>query len=119
MSESSAYVTVYPHGELTAYFGRTRGGVRAAITPGMSIRDLLAALNVPVDEVWLCSRNGVQAAPDEPLSPGDVVEIFSPVAGGQTAFHASGFGFHVRRRGDRGTRPEPSERQAPNLKRET
>ncbi len=76
-------MTLHPHGELTAHFGRTQGGVEVPITPGMSIRELLAGLGVSQGEVWICARNGAVAKPDEALSPGDVLEIFSPVAGGR------------------------------------
>ncbi len=83
MEETGARVTVHPHGELTTHFGRVQGGVEVSMTPGMSIRELLASLNVPAGEVWVCARNGAVVQPDEPLSPGDVLEIFSPVAGGR------------------------------------
>jgi sulfur carrier protein ThiS len=82
MSEPGATVTLHAHGELTARLGRARGGIKVAIVPGATIRDLLAQLDVPTGEVWVCSRNGVLAKLDDPLADGDVVEAFSPVAGG-------------------------------------
>ena len=78
----AATVTLHAHGELTARLGRSRGGRAVAIVAGTTIRDLLAQLDVPTGEVWVCSRNGVLAKLDDPLADGDVVEAFSPVAGG-------------------------------------
>ena len=74
-------VTVHPHGELTAYFGRVNRVV-VPISPGTTIEALLAQLSVPAGEVWVCARNGATVKPDATLADGDVLELFSPVAGG-------------------------------------
>ena len=78
----AARVTLHAHGELTTRLGRARGGIEVAVVPGATIRDLLAQLEVPAGEVWVCSRNGALAKLDDPLDDGDIVEMFSPVAGG-------------------------------------
>jgi sulfur carrier protein ThiS len=80
-ASAGATITVHPHGELTSYFGRVnRANVQ--ITPGMTIDALLERLGVPVKEVWLQALNGETVKPDSTLSAGDVLELFSPVAGG-------------------------------------
>jgi len=81
-ADATATVTVHAHGELTGRLGRSRGGTAVTIVPGTTIRELMAQLDVPTGEVWVCSRNGVLAKLDDALADGDVVEAFSPVAGG-------------------------------------
>jgi sulfur carrier protein ThiS len=81
-AEAAATITVHPHGELTSHFERTYGGTEVVIAPGITIRGLLKQLGIPEGEVWVCARNGTQAKPEDGLEPGDVLEIFSPVAGG-------------------------------------
>ena len=76
-----ARITVHPHGELTAYFGRV-SRVDVPISPGITIDALLDRLGVPPGEVWVCARNGETVKPDAALADGDVLELFSPVAGG-------------------------------------
>lgn len=79
--ESGARITIHPHGELTAYFGRV-SRVVVPIEPGITIAALLRQLGVPAGEVWVCARNGETVKPDAALANGDVLELFSPVAGG-------------------------------------
>ena len=52
------------------------------IKEGISIRELLEQLNVPLDSVKIIFVNGVHAERDEILKEGDRVGIFPPVAGG-------------------------------------
>ncbi|MFN8636562.1 MAG: sulfur carrier protein ThiS [Chloroflexota bacterium] len=75
-------VIVHPHGELTSYFSRSYGGVPVQIEPGITIDGLLAQLGVPAKEVWLVAKNGETVKRDETLQPGDLLELFAPVAGG-------------------------------------
>ncbi|MDP8924565.1 MAG: sulfur carrier protein ThiS [Chloroflexota bacterium] len=80
-ASGEASVTVHPHGELTAYFGRV-SRVHVPITPGMTISALLEQLGVPAKEVWVHALNGETVKPDATLADGDTLELFSPVAGG-------------------------------------
>ncbi|HYU21136.1 MAG TPA: MoaD/ThiS family protein [Chloroflexota bacterium] len=80
--EGHPLITLHPHGELAVHFGRTSRRIKLAIERGMTIRQLLARIGVREGEVWVCARNGVLAEPNDTLEGGDVLEIFSPVAGG-------------------------------------
>lgn len=55
---------------------------RYPIEPGISVKKLLATLNVPITKVHLIFINGVKGSLDTPLSGGERVGIFPPVAGG-------------------------------------
>ena len=81
-SQDGPTITVHPHGELTTYFGRSYGGVRVPVEPGMTIAGFLEQLGVPAKEVWLVAKNGEQVQRDVTLEPGDSLELFAPVAGG-------------------------------------
>ena len=75
-------ITVYPHGELTVYFGRHYGGVSVALEPGITIESFIDRAGIPAKEVWLVAKNGQQVPRDATLAPGDSLELFAPVAGG-------------------------------------
>lgn len=53
-----------------------------AMVPGQTVKDALATLRVPPDEVKLIFVNGVHARLDTTLSPGDRIGAFPPVGGG-------------------------------------
>ena len=55
---------------------------RYPIEPGMSVKNLLATLNVPIAKAHLVFINGVKGSLDTPLSGGERVGIFPPIAGG-------------------------------------
>ena|SRR5438067_1472099 len=78
-------ITVHPHGELTTYFGRGSGGIAVPIEPGMTIAAFLERHGVPAREVWLYAKNGETVKADATLGPGDRLELFAPVAGGESA----------------------------------
>lgn len=84
MSDDEIRITVHPHGELTTHFGRA-SKVQLSAPSGTSIRGLLVRLNIPEGDVWLSARNGEKAGPDDVLESDDVLELFSPVAGGAVA----------------------------------
>ena len=52
------------------------------VREGMTVRDLLESIKVPLDAVKVVFINGVHASADEVLQDGDRVGIFPPVAGG-------------------------------------
>jgi molybdopterin converting factor small subunit len=52
------------------------------VQDGITIRELLAQLRVPIEAVKIIFLNGVQANGDETLQDGDRVGVFPPVAGG-------------------------------------
>jgi molybdopterin converting factor small subunit len=52
------------------------------VRDGITIRELLAHLRVPLEAVKIIFLNGVQANGDETLREGDRVGVFPPVAGG-------------------------------------
>lgn len=52
------------------------------VREGITVKELLQALKVPVDAVKVFFINGVHATGDEALRDGDRVGVFPPVAGG-------------------------------------
>ncbi len=49
---------------------------------GITVRELLEAMKVPLEAVKVVFLNGVQATGDEVLREGDRIGVFPPVAGG-------------------------------------
>ncbi len=58
------------------------GGEDLAITPGMTIRDLLRQLELPEEKAQLIFIDGVKADLLSALQGGERVGIFPPVGGG-------------------------------------
>lgn len=52
------------------------------IKDGQTVRELILALGIPVDQAKLIFVNGRKQEPDYVLNPGDRVGIFPPVGGG-------------------------------------
>jgi sulfur carrier protein ThiS len=52
------------------------------IAPGIAIRDLLAQLGVPDENVWMCAVNDSVVNDATVLRANDVLEVFEPVGGG-------------------------------------
>jgi len=52
------------------------------VREGMTVKDLLESIEVPLGAVKVVFINGVHAKADETLSEGDRVGVFPPVAGG-------------------------------------
>ena len=52
------------------------------ITPGTTVRDVLATINVPVEKAKLIFVDGLKKDLDEVLNGGERVGIFPPVGGG-------------------------------------
>jgi molybdopterin converting factor small subunit len=52
------------------------------IDPGITIRDLLAQIEIPIEKARLIFINGIKADLDTPLKGGERVGIFPPVGGG-------------------------------------
>ena len=53
-----------------------------AITPGITIRDVLEQIGVPIDKAKLIFVNGLKKDLDVELSGGERVGVFPPVGGG-------------------------------------
>lgn len=73
------------YASLARYLPREAGAPRSSIQEvdeGTTILALLHRLQVPMDRVRLIFLNGLHAHGDEPLSEGDRVGVFPPVAGG-------------------------------------
>ena len=80
--EGTISITLRPQGEVGARFGLGRDRIAITTRPGTTIGALFRELGVPEGEIWLCARNGVLAARTDALEDGDLLEVFSPVAGG-------------------------------------
>ena len=52
------------------------------IHAGETIQELIARLDIPIEEVKIVFVNGIAASLDRPLADGDRVGIFPPVGGG-------------------------------------
>ena len=56
--------------------------IPVSVEQGATVRDLLARLNVPAEEVKLVFANGLSRDLEYALSDGDDLGIFPPVGGG-------------------------------------
>jgi molybdopterin converting factor small subunit len=67
-----------------ADYGPPRGGgpVRVVVPVGATVQDLLERLRIPEGIPRLLLVNGQDSDPTTRLSPGDVVDILPPLAGG-------------------------------------
>jgi molybdopterin converting factor small subunit len=52
------------------------------INPGMTIRDLLTEIQIPIEKARLIFINGIKADLDTRLKGGERIGIFPPVGGG-------------------------------------
>jgi sulfur-carrier protein len=52
------------------------------LEPGTTVGQVVHSLRIPADLERLAVVNGRDAAPDQPLSEGDVLSLFPPLAGG-------------------------------------
>jgi molybdopterin converting factor small subunit len=57
-------------------------GAMLKVEPGATLRDVLAALSLPEDEVRLLFVNGVHSTLETVISEGDKVSLFPAVGGG-------------------------------------
>ncbi|CAB5081982.1 hypothetical protein D3OALGA1CA_2128 [Olavius algarvensis associated proteobacterium Delta 3] len=55
---------------------------RYPIAPGISVKDLLIQMQVPLEESKLIFVNGVKSAPEALLRGGERIGVFPPVGGG-------------------------------------
>jgi sulfur carrier protein ThiS len=75
-------VTVRLYGQFARYRHEDAAGPVALETPIRStVGDILRQLGIPPDTPRVMSVNGVVAAPDDPLRPGDEL-LVAPVAAG-------------------------------------
>ena len=52
------------------------------VPDGGTVADVARRLGIPADLARVVLVNGRDAAPEQPLTPGDIVAIFPPLAGG-------------------------------------
>jgi molybdopterin converting factor small subunit len=62
----------------------TDGSAVVDVPEGSTIADVARRLGIPSGFDRVLLLNGVEAEPDQQLGPGDVVDIFPPLAGGAT-----------------------------------
>ncbi len=75
-------VTVKLYGNLKKYAPGKQASAELAIDDGTTIAGLLARLQVPDGEVWMCAVNDNVVYASTALHDGDVLEVFEPVGGG-------------------------------------
>lgn len=74
-------VTVRMHGNLRRFLPEGRESVSVEVGEGATVEGLLESLRAARD-TWLVAVNGAVVERSTPLSPGDLVECYEPVAGG-------------------------------------
>lgn len=74
-------VTVRMHGNLRRFLPEGRESVSVEVGEGATVEGLLKALKAERD-TWLVAVNGAVVDRSTPLSTGDLVECYEPVAGG-------------------------------------
>lgn len=57
-------------------------GILLDVPPGTTVGDVVESLKIPGELSCLTVINGRDASPDQVLSPGDVLSMFPPLAGG-------------------------------------
>ena len=69
---------------LTKYLpaGTYDGSSMVDIPGGSTIRDLGRSLKIPRDTAYIAMLNGKHSSMDKKLNNGDVVDLFTPIAGG-------------------------------------
>ncbi len=75
-------VRAHAYGNVRRYFPSGNEEAEFRLAEGSRVADLLKAIGLPDHEVWMVSVNEVLAEADQGLDDGDLVNIFSPVAGG-------------------------------------
>ena len=60
----------------------SQGATTLDVPPGSTIHDVIQRLGIPAELERVSLVNGVDATPERRLSPGDVVTLFPPLAGG-------------------------------------
>ena len=77
-------VVVNLYASLTRYRqdGSTSGPIEFDAPEGTTVRELMEALHIPLDEIKLIFRNGRRAGQDDILCSGDRLGVFPPIGGG-------------------------------------
>lgn len=76
--EINLYASLAPYGPVR----EDRGPRFLEVEPGVTIREILKRLGVPLESVKMIFLNGVHGEGEEVLKEGDRVGVFPPVAGG-------------------------------------
>lgn len=69
------------HGNLRRFLPQGRDRMELEVAAGTTIEGLLASLGAERD-IWLVAVNGQAVERQQPLSPGDLLDCFEPVAAG-------------------------------------
>lgn len=77
-------VTVTVFGELRKYLPDD-DTVQVEVPDGATVAEVLAQLGVPGDDAWMSIVNDAVVEADHRLAPGDHLEVFHPVGGGEQA----------------------------------
>jgi predicted transcriptional regulator/sulfur carrier protein ThiS len=76
-------ITVTPHGDLGRILRLGQRSLTVAVEPGATVGSLLAHLGLGEDEVWIIRHNRQRATASQPLTDGDLLELFAVVGGGE------------------------------------
>ena len=75
-------VHVVAYGSLFRWLSSGERGEHRSLDAGDTLNDLIRKLNIPNEEVWMATVNGLKADWDQTLQDGDEVRLFSPLGGG-------------------------------------
>ncbi|MBE3519396.1 MAG: MoaD/ThiS family protein [Firmicutes bacterium] len=70
------------YGDLVRFIEGQKEVVTVQLREGAVLSDLLRALGIPADEVWMASRRNQIIREEDVLMDGDEVSLFDPVLGG-------------------------------------
>lgn len=75
-------VSVKAYGHLRRFLPDEAEEISHSVPAGTTLQDLLEDLEVPDEEVWIVSLNGVRAPLSSQVQAGDEVGLFPPIGGG-------------------------------------
>ncbi len=76
-------VTIKLYGNLKRYMPGKQEIGQMELSPGTTVRALLARLGVPDNDIWMSAVNDTVVPDASELHDGDVLEVFEPVGGGE------------------------------------
>ena len=80
----SIEIEVRAYGHLSQFMPGRRERMTTRLPVGTTVQDLLSALAIADQDVWIVVVSGARVPPQSVLRDGDRVEILPPLGGGQS-----------------------------------